>query len=194
MAEAASYWEGRRNVLYYQVVRVLTEGLGKKAKSIIDVGSGGCPYLDWFPKIAHRTSLDIAVPHVAEGVTSVKADFLAWTPDRRYDIVLCLQVLEHIPDAGAFARKLLDIGAVVVASVPYKWPHGKTASHVHDPVDEEKMLAWFGRAPNFSYVCREVVAPVERLICVYDRIPDAWTALNRRDMALAAQAAPAPPA
>ena len=40
-----AYWQARRNLLYYQVVRVVVEGLSEGARSILDVGSGGCPYL-----------------------------------------------------------------------------------------------------------------------------------------------------
>ena len=175
------YWEERKDILYYQVARVLVERIGKKARSIIDVGSAGCPYVDWFDFIPHRASVDLKRPYEAPGVHSFTGDFLAWEPDRHYDIVTCMQVLEHVPPAREFAQKLLSIGNVVVVSVPYKWPKGKTKSHVHDPVDEAKMLDWFGREPNFSYICTEVLAPVDRLIQVYERFPDKWAALTRRD-------------
>jgi len=180
-ASANQYWEERKDILYYQVVRTITGHISKRAKSIIDVGSAGCPYLDWFGHIPQRTSIDLTRPYEAEGVSSYTGDFLKWKADRHYDIVTCLQVLEHVPDAAAFAQKLLSLGKVVVVSVPYKWPAGKTKSHVHDPVDEGKLLSWFGRRPNFEYICREVKAPVERIVQVYDEFPDSWSALNRRD-------------
>jgi hypothetical protein len=179
-SEANRYWEDRKDILYYQVARVLTSHLSKKAGSIIDIGSAGCPYLDWFDHIPKRTSLDLKRPYNANGVTSVTSDFLTWEPDQAYDVVTCFQVLEHVPDAEAFAQKLLHIGGIVVVSVPYKWEKGRTKSHVQDPVDEEKMLSWFHRKPNFEYVCREVVAPVDRLIQVYDVIEEPWAAINRR--------------
>jgi len=180
-----AYWEKRKDVLYYQVARVLTSHLSKRAKSIIDVGSAGCPYLDWFNHIPNRTSIDLKRPYEAKGVKSITSDFLTWEPDRTYDIVTCFQVLEHVPDAEAFAQKLLKLGKVVVVSVPYKWPKGKTKSHIHDPVDEEKMLSWFHRKPNFEYICREVIAPVDRLIQVYDVMDEPWDATGRRDQLLA---------
>ena len=49
--EVARYWEARQDLLYYQVVRVLAQGLSKEAASILDVGSAACPYLDWFPHL-----------------------------------------------------------------------------------------------------------------------------------------------
>lgn len=183
---ANKYWEARKDILYYQVVRTITSHIGRKAGSIVDIGSAGCPYLDWFSSIPVRTSLDLKRPYVAPGVTSHTGDFLTWVPDRRYNIVTCLQVLEHVPDASSFAKRLLALGDTIVVSVPYKWPAGKTKTHVHDPVDEAKLLDWFGRLPNFEYVCREVKAPVERIIHVYEnRISDPWTSLNRRDSLMA---------
>ncbi|MBL0407490.1 methyltransferase domain-containing protein [Microvirga aerilata] len=176
-----SYWEARKDILYYQVARVITSHLSKKAKTIIDVGSAGCPYLDWFSHVPMRTSLDLKRPYEAKGVKSITSNFLTWEPDRKYDIVTCFQVLEHVPDAEGFAQKLLEVGGIVIVSVPYKWPKGRTKSHVQDPVDEEKMLSWFHREPNFQYVCREVVAPVNRLIQVYDLMDGPWDALGRRD-------------
>lgn len=177
---AADYWEKRKDTLYYQVFRVLTQGLSIKANSMIDIGSGGCPYLDWFPNVPNRASLDIERPYTAPDIESITADFLNWQPSGTYDLVTCLQVLEHISDAGAFAQKLLSIGSIVVVSVPYKWRAGKTEGHVHDPVDEEKMKQWFQREPNFSYICREVAADKRRLIHVYERNDVRWRSLGDR--------------
>lgn len=182
---ANAYWEERKDILYYQVVRTLTSHIGRKAESIIDVGSAGCPYLDWYDHIPNRTSVDLKAPYKAEGISSYTSDFLEWQPDRKYDIVTCLQVLEHVPHATEFAQKLLSLGHVVVVSLPYRWPHGKTKSHIHDPVDRDKILTWFGRKPNFEYICREVKAPVERIIHIYERFSEEWSALNKRDAIIA---------
>jgi hypothetical protein len=184
MAEAVSthlsYWEARKNFLYYQVVRIIATQVAEDAKSVLDVGSAGCPYLEWFPDAEQRTSLDLRKPYVASGIKSVTSNYLNWDVDQRYDLVLCLQVLEHVPDAGAFAQKLLASGKIVVASVPYKWRGGGVSTHVHDPVDEAKMLKWFGREPNFSYICTEISTGAKRLICVYDAIPQKWRSLRQR--------------
>lgn len=188
MAEAGSpqisYWEARKNFLYYQVVRIIATGVADDAKSVLDVGSMGCPYLDWFPDAEHRTSLDLRKPYVADGIQSVTSNYFDWTPDRTYDLVLCLQVLEHVPSAGDFAQKLLASGKIVVASVPYRWSAGSVSSHKHDPVDEAKMRSWFGREPNYSYICAEVNTGARRLICVYDSIPNKWKSLKQRAIIL----------
>ncbi len=174
------YWKRRQDTLYYNVVRVLTSGLSKKAASMLDVGSGGCPYLDWYPHIARRVSLDADIPYEAAGIESVRENFLAWDTSDQFDIVTCLQVLEHVRKPDVAARKLMRLAPVVVVSVPYRWPAGQTEGHVNDPVDEEKMASWFGREPNFSYICREVTASRERLICVYERQGRPWKSLEER--------------
>lgn len=177
-----SYWEKRKSILYYQVVKIIADHLSQGANSIIDVGSAACPYLDWFDHVPNRSSIDLKKPYVAKGIKSFTGDFLKWEPDRDYDIVTCLQVLEHVPQAGDFAQKLLSIGKVVIVSVPYKWPEDHTASHVHDPVDEDKLRSWFGRTPNYQYICAELMAPLSRIIQVYDgAVGEPYATLRERD-------------
>ena len=161
-------------------MRFLTQGLSKDAKSILDVGSAACPYLDWFPDISDKVSLDLNFPYDGPGVTPIKADFLEWQPGRRFDIVTCLQVLEHVPRADLFAQKLLTVGEIVVVSVPFEWEKGRTGSHVHDPVTKEKTRGWFGRKPNFEYICHEVTSESPRLVQVYDRTGIRWQNLKAR--------------
>lgn len=180
-----AYWEKRKHLVYYNIVRILVDGLSKDCRSMVDVGSGNCPYLDWFSHIPERVSIDAIRPYSAPGITSVKADFLSWDPGRRFDIATCLQVIEHVPDAAAFARKLLDISETLVISVPYKWKAGQTPGHVHDPVDEAKLMDWFGTKPCYSYLCREVTGNIFRLIQVYDRrTPQPWSSLKERERLL----------
>ena len=60
-AESNRSWQARNSLLYYQVVRTLVEGVSQDAESILDVGSAGCPYLDWFPNIPAKVSVDLRV-------------------------------------------------------------------------------------------------------------------------------------
>lgn len=174
------YWERRKDLLYYQVVRILADGLSEGAGSVLDVGSHGSPYLEWFEHVPVRTSLDLVEAYQAPGVTSIVSDFLVWTPDRRYDLVLCLQVLEHVPDARAFARQLLASGRIVIISVPYRWRPGKSKNHVQDPVTMSKIVGWFGRKPNYAHIVVEPGMGTERLVCVFEEDPTPWTSLAVR--------------
>lgn len=175
------YWNRRKDLLYYQVVRILAAGLSEGAESVLDVGSHGSPYLDWFEDVPVRTSLDLVEPYRAEGINSIVSDYLVWQPDRRYDLVLCLQVLEHVTDARSFARKLLESGRIVIISVPYRWRPGKSKNHVQDPVTMKKIVGWFGRRPNHAQVVVEPAMGTERIVCVFEEHTRPWTSLYDRE-------------
>jgi trans-aconitate methyltransferase len=95
----------------------------------------------------------------------IQADFYTWKPDRNYDVVLCLQVLEHLDNPKEFAQKLLQVGKTVIISVPYKWKEGSCKYHTQDPIDKEKLKGWVGREPDEQHVVTD--KGLERIICVY---------------------------
>ncbi|MGA0594953.1 hypothetical protein [Enterovirga sp. CN4-39] len=163
------YWSERKEYIYYVAVKQIAERIAGNAYSILDVGSNATPVLDWFPEVPIRHSVDVRRPYKAEGIRSFKADFLNWEPKRRkFNVVLCLQVLEHLDRPREFAEKLVSMSDVAIVSVPYKWPENKTHWHKQDPVDEEKLASWFGRQPNFSYIATELSGE-QRIVVVYDR-------------------------
>lgn len=149
------YWEGRKDLQYYRTVREFAEKYCPDGRMLLDVGGGvglGCRYLEWFEGF-ERTSVETPTRGCTlDGIRVVNADFLEWEPDQKYDLVLCLQVLEHIPDPTAFAQKLFECGRVLIVSVPYRWEAGACSEHIHDPVDERKLWEWLGREPVESDV------------------------------------------
>lgn len=167
--EPGRYWRKRKDAIYLFAARLICQRYCPKPESVIDVGSNRTPILEWHRETATRlVSLDLRRPYVAPGIESLSCDMLRYQADRDFDLVTCFQVLEHVPDPAAFARKLTELGRVTVVSVPYKWRAGKCKSHLHDPVDQAKMLEWFEYEPDFSYVAREL-NNVARLIHVYTR-------------------------
>lgn len=175
------YWHQRRDFIYLRVVQQIAVSIAGNAISIVDVGSNGTPILEWFPSATLRVSIDRGKPYAAPRIVSIAADFRNWNPMRRFDVGLCLQVLEHVPEPADFARKLLDLCDVTIVSVPYRWPEEHYAYHLHDPVDEEKLQAWFGRPPNFSYKVTELFGE-ERIVCVYDKHTTAlWPSIDKHD-------------
>jgi hypothetical protein len=52
--------------------------------------------------------------------------------------------MEHVPDPASFARKLLDTGNVVIASVPYLWPSKEAFGHLQHMIDADQLLKWCG--------------------------------------------------
>jgi len=163
------YWESRKTLVYLQHIFAIVHFIGKDAKSIIDVGSNGCPYLEWFDWIPRRVSVDLVKPYSSGTVEGIKADFLTLNFKERFDVCLCLQVIEHVEDAHSFSRGLLTLASRVLVSVPYCWPKGASQGHVHDPVDEAKVADWFGRPPDFTMISTEHGHPVRRMLCYFEQ-------------------------
>lgn len=162
-----SYWFRRMELEYYQYVINIVSKLVADANSIIDVGSADTPILEYFKWLPERYALDKRNPYSSKNVTGIKADFLKYEAQKRFDIALCLQVLEHIPDVETFARKLFEIADHVIISVPYNWDAESSKHHLHDPVDLEKLCNWTGRDPSYYVVVQESSSSKRRLICYY---------------------------
>lgn len=163
------YWQKRSSNLYYAAVYQIVSVVGKDATSIVDVGSSETDYITWFYWIDRKTQINLTFENAVAlpGVERVETDFLAWQQDRPFDVALCLQVLEHVPEPTAFCDKLKASAQHLVVSVPYKWKAGGTKGHIHDPVDKQKLRRWMRLEPNYNLIVREPFGPA-RLICYYD--------------------------
>jgi hypothetical protein len=171
------YWDNRSEFVYLYVAKKISQAIASNANVVADVGSNGTPILEWFPNVPLRYSVDLRKPYRAENIRSVKDDFLNWKPTRKVNVLTCFQVMEHLVQPELFALKMLSLADVCIVSVPYKWPAG-ISFHPQDPVDEGKILSWFGREPNYSYIAREIFEQ-SRLIQVYDRRETArWSSIR----------------
>lgn len=178
---ARDYWEERQGLVYYRYVDLIVRGVAPRTKSIIDVGSSNTSIVEWFDWVPVRHALDKRNPYSSENVGAIKQDFLQFNPASKYDLAICLQVLEHIPDAGTFARKLFDIARSVLISVPYQWPAGDCKYHVHDPVDEDKLEYWTRRKPDYDIVVKEplIDSPKGQRLIAYYHDPDLKFSLSQ---------------
>jgi len=61
-------------------------------------------------------------------------------------VITCLEVLEHLTDEEMqpFVDKLFAHAEHVIISVPWRWPKGKCANHVQDPIGRKKFLQMIG--------------------------------------------------
>lgn len=165
--QAQNYWNERKDNIYLYATRQICRHFSPRPRSVIDIGSNGTPILEWFRDSADTLySLDLRKPYQSDGVESITADLLEFPVHRKFALATCLQVIEHVPDAGRFARKLLQLADTLIVSVPFRWLPGFCEEHLHDPVDEEKLLEWFERPPDYRYLATELNG-IRRLIAVY---------------------------
>ena len=164
------YEEERKEFKYYKKTHDIIEDIQKKTSinNIVDVG-GWKGFFVENTNIKDKTVIDLhKMEDKSDGVTRISTNFLEYNPEKKYDIVTCLQVLEHINDNDVekFAKKLFDISEkYVVISVPYKWKKGICKWHCQDPVDKDKLLKWTSVTPNEEYIITD--RGMDRLISVY---------------------------
>lgn len=72
-----------------------------------------------------------------------KVHFENWQNDRMFDAVLCISVLEHVPDDMAMFRKLLSHARKVVATTVDFHPSGKPVIAGHIRTYNEEMMERF---------------------------------------------------
>lgn len=167
--ETGAYWRSRSELMYYKYFFELMRCVAKDATSLLDVGSGNAGYLEWLNWIPTKVSVDIRSPYQSPNVRGIQANIHDMQIER-FDICTCLQVLEHVPDATSFARRLFEMGNLIVISVPYKWPRNSNKWHVHDPVDESKVQEWFSREPNYTLIASELfdTRRGQRMFSIFD--------------------------
>ena len=83
------------------------------------------------------------------------------------DLVLCMQVIEHIADYQPFVEALFRVGERVIISLPWKWAADACKYHAHDPIDDEKLVKLIPWQPLSRYVVTEDDG-VSRIILFYD--------------------------
>jgi SAM-dependent methyltransferase len=113
--------EPSRSSVQYAVRKPLVDWLRAQhvAGSVLDVGAGDRPYRELFPG---AVAFDVPGNPHADLHGSVDA---IPVEDGSFDVVLCLQVLEHVPDPAAAVRELRRVvrsGGRVLASTHGVYP------------------------------------------------------------------------
>ena len=154
------------------VVRTLVDWLAPQ--SVIDVGCGAGAWAAAFADQGVGTVHGVDAPWLPQDVLQIPAsDFIAHdlrTPlslDRQYDLVLSLEVAEHLPEAQAasFVASLVGLGDIVVfsAAIPNQGGHDHKneqwpaywaalfAEHDYVPVDVLRLPFWDDEAVEWWY-------------------------------------------
>ncbi|KAL7524544.1 hypothetical protein ACHAXR_000618 [Thalassiosira sp. AJA248-18] len=160
----------RRHLRYYDSLYYTSLQFGAGATSAIEVGCSSDPflkYLDWIGKrtcvapyfIDYLRGKAGGAHHSRGGVERVKADFMRYKlPNKtKYDLLVCGQVLEHVPDPRKFLRKLIATAKTSIISVPYNWTDcGKMCNHVTHHITYETISNWSKpHIPIYNGVVRE---------------------------------------
>ncbi len=140
------YFKVKDDLPRVQVVLSFLQGIvsAEQCQSLLDVGSGRgvflFPLLREFPEL-EVTSLDI-LPHRVEllqclhdgGISNLhplQEDICKWdAPDKSFDVVTMLEVMEHIPDTEAVVRNAIRLARnYIIVSVPSK--PDDNPEHIH---------------------------------------------------------------
>ncbi len=118
------WWRAREAVVVKELDRLRPPGGWRRA---LDVGCGDGLFFDVLRRYAAEVEgvepdrALVSAERAAEGRIHVRPFDREFRPGRRYDLMLFLDVLEHIPDAEgavAHAADLLEPGGVVLVTVP----------------------------------------------------------------------------
>jgi len=147
----------RKHMRYYDTLFYTTMQYGADAKSIIEVGCASDPFLKHLGWIDQRTCV---APYFVEygndsgkyvhlnstsDIKKVTADFMEYElpNDEKFDLLLCNQVLEHVPKPASFMKKLIASAKTSIISVPYNWGDcGETCNHKTHHITIDQLKKW----------------------------------------------------
>ena len=142
-------WKNLNRSYHFRMVRQY----GADALTALDVGAYD-PFLlsqlTWVPtKIAMDLQYNAPQRPVwtaTRGIIFIQGDILKTTfVGRKFDLVVCSQVVEHIPTGVVekFVRRMMQVAKTLIVSTTYEMPPGTIHGHVQDPISTQKMLSWF---------------------------------------------------
>lgn len=151
------YFKVKEDLPRVQVVLGFLRGIvaAGQCQSLLDVGSGRgvflFPLLRVFPGM-DVTSLDI-LPHRVEllqclhdgGISNLhpqQADICTWdAPDKSFDVLTMLEVMEHIPDTESVVRNAIRLARnYIVVSVPSKPDDNPEHIHLFSNEDLQRLF------------------------------------------------------
>lgn len=150
---------------------------------LLDVGGGVGALTTAFTSRGFRASVVDYVPEAVPGVSRLGATLAEVPPDRRFDVVVCSHVLEHLADPLATVtaiRSRLRDGGLLVCAVPLEIEGGPPA--IDEPVTH---VNFFCRASLGALLARAGLVPLRvsegRKLAASGAVRPAVIAVARRD-------------
>lgn len=120
------------------VSKIIAENIDMESKKVLYVGIGGDPlpkgeYSPFFPESYEITTLDTDAqykPDIIGDITKPPSDM-----DRLYDVVIMVQVIEHIPnlfDVATGLNYVLKSGGFAIVDCPWNYPYHPEAPSFGD--------------------------------------------------------------
>jgi len=143
-------------------------------QSLFEVGIGACECLLAAREIGYEVfGVDVIQRHVEDaankyGIVAETADFLEFESDRKWDIIIMGDVLEHVSNPGkalAKAESLLsDEGAIWISTPSFESAYSCVVGH-DDPMRRQQYhLNYFSRESLYSLLERNYLIPVDYVI------------------------------
>jgi len=117
-----TFHENRKNICIDRIRRI--EDLISESNSILDVGAGGGTFLNTLGNLINdkesQEVSEICIDNLKlQGYKVHVGDFIDVDYERKYDLVTCYHVLEHVKDVHLFIKKLESIASkFIVIEVP----------------------------------------------------------------------------
>jgi 2-polyprenyl-3-methyl-5-hydroxy-6-metoxy-1,4-benzoquinol methylase len=116
----------------WKVIKNILESLGRTYSNIIDVGCGRGVFSNLLSEYGHVVGIEPVSSVVAYGKSLYPnlelhafslEDYVYIFPDKKYDLVLCTEVLEHVVDKAGFINRLKGLvkdGGHIILTTPRK--------------------------------------------------------------------------
>jgi hypothetical protein len=154
LCERNSYYKNRWSYLSV-AARIVGE---LHPRSVLEIGPGG----DGTPMLVRQAeTLD------RKGTPTYLHDArkMPWPVRRHYDLVIGLQVWEHLRGAQRRAfRETVRLGRYVLLSFPYEW---ENADEIHEGISFKKIRWWTCQHPMMRCVVVDQGTKRSRMICLF---------------------------
>lgn len=122
------WYQGRRTLLKHLMQKIVFSETNSKLRNILDIGCGGGYTLHLLSQFGKIYGIDVESEAVLncqkrgfENITSVKAADSVPFKSESFDVITCLDVLEHIPNDEKYLEeiyRLLKMGGHAILFVP----------------------------------------------------------------------------